>query len=365
MRRIPPARTIPGGLDYMKENIFGYTKAELAELVKSLGEPAFRAGQLFIWMYRDMVWEFSKMTNLSRDLRARLEENYTIQIYRHNHVDESDDGTKKYLYPAPGEKFVEAAFIPDRERATLCLSTQVGCKMGCLFCMTARQGFQGQLSVGEILSQVYTLPERDRLTNLVYMGMGEPMDNIDAVIDSIGIISDPQGLNMSQKRITVSTIGIIPAMRRYLEETRSPLAISIHNPIESERKQLMPVQSVYPIADVVQTLRDYDFKDRKLSFEYIMFDGVNDSPRHANALVKLLNGLRCKVNLIHFHAIPDSPLKGSPRSAMEDFQRRLKTKGLMTTIRKSRGEDIQAACGLLSTLELVKRKKVDLDELDF
>jgi 23S rRNA (adenine2503-C2)-methyltransferase len=349
-----------------KPNLFGYGRSELQELVSELGQPRFRANQIFIWMYRDMVWNFEAMTNLPKDLRARLSESYRIELYRHDQVDESADGTKKYLYPAPGEKYIEAAYIPEEKRATLCLSTQVGCKMGCLFCMTARQGFQGQLSVGEILSQVYSLPERETLTNIVYMGMGEPMDNIDAVISSIKILSDPDGLNMSQKRITVSSIGIIPAMRRYLEETRAPLAISIHNPIEEERRQLMPVQSVYPIAEVVSALRDYDFSDRRLSFEYIMFRGVNDSPRHANALVKLLNGLRCKVNLIHFHQIPDSPLEGSTRQSMEAFQARLKAKGLMTTIRKSRGEDIQAACGLLSTLELVKKQRnAQAEDSDF
>jgi 23S rRNA (adenine2503-C2)-methyltransferase len=347
-----------------KTNIFGYGRRELRDLATSLGQPAFRGDQIFIWMYRDMVYDFASMTNLSKGLRSRLDESYAIDLYRHSHVDESSDGTKKYLYPAPGGKYVEAAYIPEDTRATLCVSTQVGCKMGCLFCMTARQGFQGQLSVGEILSQIYRLPKRDKLTNLVYMGMGEPMDNIDAVIGSIDILSDPDALNMSQKRITVSTIGIIPAMRRYLQETRAPLAISIHSPFEDERRQLMPVQSVYPISEVVETLREYDFKDRKLSFEYIMFAGVNDTPRHAAALVKLLNGLRCKVNLIHFHPIPDSPLTGSPRAVMEDFQSRLKAKGLMTTIRRSRGEDIKAACGLLSTLKLVKPRQAD-DDRDF
>jgi 23S rRNA (adenine2503-C2)-methyltransferase len=347
-----------------KQNIFGYTREQLQDLAVRMGEPPFRAKQLFLWMYGRRTWNFEAMTDLSKNLRDRLSEGYYIDPLMFSHVDDSSDGTKKYLYPAPGEKFVEAAYIPDANRATLCLSTQVGCKMGCLFCMTARQGFQGQLSVGEILSQVYTLPERETLTNLVYMGMGEPMDNIEAVIQSIRILSDKDGLNMSQKRITVSTIGVVPAMRRYLEETKANLAISIHNPFDAERKQIMPIQSVYPIGDVISSLKDYNFKDRKLSFEYIMFDGVNDSRRHADELVRLLNGLRAKVNLIHFHSIPDSPLRGSGRPRMEEFQSRLKSKGLMTTIRKSRGEDIQAACGLLSTLELVKRQNA-AEEADF
>lgn len=349
----------------LRPNIFGYTKAGLEELMKQIGQPSFRAKQLFIWMYRDSVWDFDQMTNLPKDLRQQLNDSFRIEISRHNHVDASSDGTKKYLYPAPGDKYVEAAYIPDDGRATLCVSTQAGCKMGCLFCMTARQGFQGQLSTGEVLSQIYTLPERDTLTNIVYMGMGEPMDNIDVVIDSIAILSDKDGLNMSQKRITVSTIGVIPSLERYLTETKSPLAISIHNPFEDQRRALMPIQSVYPISEVIATLRRHDFKDRKLSFEYIMFDGLNDGSEHARELVRLLNGLRCKVNLIHFHSIPNSPLKGSSRNAMERFQSQLKAKGIMTTIRKSRGEDIQAACGLLSTLELVKKGKASKELADF
>ncbi len=202
------------------------------------------------------------------------------------------------------------------------------------------------------------LPERDTLTNIVYMGMGEPLDNVDSVIESILILSDPQARGISQKRITVSTIGIIPSLHRFLQETRANLAVSIHNPFDEERAQMMPVQHVYPIRDVVECLKEYDFKDRKLSFEYILFSGVNDTPHHAQELIRLLNGLRCIVNLIHFHPIPDSPLQGTPRNKMEEFQNILKSKGLMTTIRKSRGEDIQAACGLLSTLKLVKKESV-------
>lgn len=346
------------------KNIFGYTRKELEALMEELGEPAFRAKQLFSWIYGHMVWDFDLMTNLSKALREKLSAEYSAEPVPHSHADLSSDGTKKYLYPAPGKKYVEAAYIPEASRATLCLSTQVGCKMGCLFCMTARQGFQGQLSVGEILSQVYTLPERATLTNIVYMGMGEPMDNIDGVIKSIQILTDPEGLNMSSKRITVSTIGVIPAMERFLRETKAQLAISIHNPFDAQRRQLMPVQNVYPIEEVIERLRQYDFSQRKLSFEYIMFDGENDSPEHARRLVKLLNGLRCKVNLIHFHPIPDSPLSGSPREKMEEFQTFLKSRGIMTTMRRSRGEDIQAACGLLSTLKHVK-PAIRAESMDF
>ncbi len=337
-----------------KKNLFGMTRQELQDIFLELGEPQFRAQQLYEWLYVKGVTDTGRMTNLSKLLREKLDCQFRVEQLHPQQEKLSADGTIKYLYPAPGYKFIEAAYIPHEDKATLCVSTQVGCKMGCLFCMTARQGFQGQLSTGEILSQVYSLPHRDSLTNIVYMGMGEPMDNIDAVIDSILILSDPKGRNMSQRRITVSTIGIIPAMRRFLSETRANLAVSIHNPFDEERRQMMPVQNVYPIQEVVHALRDYDFRERKLSFEYILFEGINDSPRHARELVRLLNGLRCRVNLIHFHSIPDSPLRGTPRAGMEAFQDILKSKGLITTIRKSRGEDIQAACGLLSTLELVK-----------
>jgi 23S rRNA (adenine2503-C2)-methyltransferase len=270
-------------------------------------------------------------------------------------VQASVDGTKKYLYPAHKGLFIEAAYIPEKDRHTLCISSQIGCKMGCLFCMTGKQGFQGQLTAGEMVNQVLSLPESDQLTNVVYMGMGEPMDNIENVLKSLEIFTSDWGMGWSPRRINVSTIGVEPAMRRFIEESDAHLAISLHTPFNEERKKLMPIEQVYPIEEVISALKEYDFgRQRRISFEYIMFDGVNDTPAHIKGLTKLLNGIRCRINLIRFHPIPDSPLRGSSDEKMKWFSEQLSKKGLTTTIRRSRGEDIYAACGLLSTKNMIK-----------
>ncbi len=268
------------------------------------------------------------------------------------------DGTKKYLFPTQNNKFVEAAYIPEETRSTLCVSSQVGCKMGCLFCMTGKQGFQSNLTAGEIVNQVRNLPERENLTNIVYMGMGEPLDNLDELMKSLEIFTADWGFAWSPKRITVSTIGIVPAMKTFLENSQCHLAVSMHTPFDEERKKLMPIQTVYPLQEVIETIRSFDFgKQRRVSFEYIMFDGINDTPRHVKEMARILNGIRCRVNLIRFHPIPNTPLLGSSEEAIEKFMVGLNAKGIRTTIRASRGLDIYAACGLLSTKELVKSQK--------
>jgi 23S rRNA (adenine2503-C2)-methyltransferase len=232
--------------------------------------------------------------------------------------------------------------------------------MGCLFCMTAKQGFQGQLSAGEILNQIRSLPERHLLTNIVYMGMGEPFDNLDETMKSLEILTADYGFAMSPKRITVSTIGIIPAIKTFLEKSQCHLAVSLHSPFEEDRKKLMPIQTVYPLNEVLDTIRSYDLsRQRRISFEYIMFRGLNDTPRHVKELARLLNGIRCRINLLRFHPIPGTPLQSSDDATIEWFREALKEKGIMTTLRQSRGQDIDAACGLLSTKELLKAKKVD------
>lgn len=347
----------------MKANIYGFTPAQLKELVTQLGLPAFTANQLADWLYKKQVYSFAEMTNLSKQAREKLDAAYYLQRVEPSNVQVSVDGTKKYLYPtSQPNKFIEAAYIPDGERATLCVSTQIGCKMSCLFCMTGKQGFQGNLSSGEILNQVQSLPEFDKLTNIVYMGMGEPLDNVEAVLDSLEIMTSAKGYAWSPRRITVSTVGIIPAMITFLQRSEAHLAVSLHSPFDDERKEIMPIQSVYPIAKVIDELRNWDFShQRRVSFEYIMFKGVNDSMRHANELVKILHGISCRVNLIRFHAIPDTPLEGSSDEDIIRFQNILKARGIMTTIRASRGEDIFAACGLLSTKELLKKQQ----EADF
>jgi 23S rRNA (adenine2503-C2)-methyltransferase len=342
----------------MKTNLFGLTPTKLKTVVSSLGLPTFTATQLAEWMYKKQVSGFADMTNLSKQAREKLETEYTVQLIPSTKVQISTDGTKKYLYPTQTAKFIEAAYIPDSDRATLCVSTQIGCKMGCLFCMTGKQGFQGNLSAGEILNQIQSLPEFEKLTNIVYMGMGEPLDNVDAVLDSIEIMTSEKGYGWSPKRITVSTIGIIPAMITFLEKSQAHLAVSLHSPFDAERQEIMPIQSVYPITEVIAEIRRWELgRQRRISFEYIMFKGVNDTARHANELVRLLNGIKCRINLIRFHPIPDTPLEGTSEEGILEFQNRLKAKGLTVTIRASRGQDIFAACGLLSTKELVKKQQ--------
>lgn len=286
-----------------------------------------------------------------------LSAKYTVGLTKPERVSESADGTKKYLFPVANTRYVEAAYIPDDDRATLCVSSQSGCKMGCLFCMTAKQGFQGNLTAGEILNQLRSIPEFINVTNIVYMGMGEPLDNLDNVLKSLEILTSKWGMGWSTKRITVSTIGLIPAMKQFLEKTNCHLAISLHTPFDDERRMLMPIQNVYPISDVIAELKNYRFTDhRRVSFEYIMFDGLNDTPRHVKELVRLLNGLTCRINLIRFHPIPDSPLRTSPDERIIQFRDSLTAKGIFTTIRASRGQDIQAACGLLSTKALQEKR---------
>lgn len=345
-----------------KEALFGKTLSELQQVVKDLGMPGFTASQIAEWLYKNKANSIDEMTNISKKARAQLNEAYTIGLTAPFKEQVSVDGTKKYLFPTDKNLFVEAAYIPEENRKTLCISSQVGCKMGCLFCMTGKQGFQSQLTAGEIINQVRSIPETDELTNIVYMGMGEPMDNIEEVLKSLEILTSEWGYGWSPRRINVSTIGVIPAMRRFIEESEAHLAISMHSPFDEERKKLMPIQQVYTIEKVVEALRDYDFgRQRRISFEYIMFEDINDTDAHVKGITKLLNGIRCRINLIKFHPIPNSPLKGTSHERMQWFSDQLRSKGLTSTIRRSRGEDIYAACGLLSTKALIKKDEAKND----
>lgn len=346
----------------MKEKLFGKTLTELQEIVANEGMPAFTAKQIADWLYKKRIAEISEMNNLSKDNRAKLQEKYQIGLSAPIKVQTSVDGTKKYLYPTTGKNFIESAYIPDKNRATLCISSQIGCKMGCLFCMTGKQGFQGQLSAGEIVNQIHSLPEFEKLTNIVYMGMGEPFDNLKEVLKSLEIMTSDWGYFWSPKRITVSTIGIIPAMQQFLAESKAHLAISLHSPFEEDRKKIMPIENVYHLPKLLKAIRDFEWgKQRRISFEYILFKGFNDSQKHVNELARILNGIKCRINLLRFHPIPDSPLESPDEKSITEFRERLNLKGITTTIRASRGEDIFAACGLLSTKELQKKR----DEKDF
>ena len=296
------------------------------------------------------------MTNLSKAGRECLKERYELGITLPAGVAESVDGTRKYLFPVScpvggrmEDSAVEAVVIPDGERRTLCVSSQAGCKMGCRFCMTGRQGFHGQLSAAQILNQFIAIPESQELTNAVFMGMGEPLDNFDAVMAAIEVLTADWGFGWSPKRITLSTIGVLPKLRRYLDECKCHLAVSLHDPFPDERLEMMPAQKAWPLREVVDLIKRYDSTgQRRVSFEYTMFAGFNDDKRHADALVRLLSGLECRVNLIRFHRVPDFPYESSPDVVMERFRDRLSAHGVTATIRASRGEDILAACGLLA-----------------
>ncbi len=335
------------------DNLVGMTIAELEKVVAGCGLPKFNAKEIGKWIYQRGAKSIDEMTNISKNGRSKLSENYEIKLFAPDDVNESSDGTKKYLFHALNGKYIETAYIPDEKRKTLCVSSQVGCKMGCRFCMTSRQGLQGQLSSADILNQLLSLPEKEVVSNLVFMGMGEPFDNTDEVLKTLEILTSDYGFNYSQRRITVSTIGLVPGLRRFINESDCHLAISLHSPFDEERKKLMPVQRLYPIKEVIDILKEANFdKQRRISFEYILFKGLNDTQSHINQMAKLLNGLRCRVNIMHFHSIPGSGLQGANNDTLINFRDGLNKKGIIATVRKSRGEDILAACGLLSTGKL-------------
>ena len=337
----------------MKQTLLGKTLPELQQVALSVGLQKFAGKQLAEWLYVRRATSFEQMTNISLKGRQALEEQYTIG--RHNPVAEavSKDGTKKYLFrlslqDGKGDVYIESVYIPDNDRATLCVSTQAGCKMGCKFCMTGTLGFHGQLPASEILNQIFSIPDADKLTNIVYMGEGEPMDNIDHVLRSLQVMTEPWGCAWSPKRITVSTVGVVPGLECFLKESECHLAVSLHNPFGAERQEIMPIEKRYHLTDVVAMLKQYDWQhQRRVSFEYICWHGQNDTIRHAKELVRLLKGLPCRINLIRFHAGVDQTFAGSDEKQMEWLRDYLSDNGITTTIRRSRGEDILAACGML------------------
>ena len=326
------------------------TLSELQEVTKGLGMPGFTAKQIAQWLYVKRVKSIDEMTNLSLKHRAMLSEAYVVGAETPINEMRSQDGTVKYLYHTFDNHFVETVFIPDEDRGTVCVSSQVGCKMNCKFCMTGKQGFSGNLSANQIINQIHSLPEFERLTNVVMMGMGEPLDNLDEVMKALEIMTAQWGYAWSPKRITLSTVGLKKGLQRFLEESECHLAVSLHAPLPALRRELMPAERAYSIIEIVDVLRNYDFShQRRLSFEYIVFKGVNDSVVYAKELLKLLRGLDCRVNLIRFHAIPNVELEGVDVAKMTELRDYLTQHGLFTTIRASRGEDIFAACGMLST----------------
>ena len=333
----------------------GMSLYELKEVARSLGMPAFTGGQMAKWLYSQHVRTIDEMTNISKANREKLAEQYTVGCMPPVDCQKSVDGTIKYLFPTSTGKRVETVFIPDNDRATLCVSSEVGCKMNCLFCQTGKQGYEGSLTAADILNQIDALPERDRLTNIVFMGQGEPMDNLDNVLRATEVLTADYGYAWSPKRITVSSVGLRRKLQRFLDESECHVAISLHSAIPEQRAQLMPAERGMSITEIVELLRNYDFShQRRLSFEYIVFGGVNDSTAHAKEIVRLLRGLDCRINLIRFHQIPGVDLHGADEKRMESLRDYLTAHGIFTTIRASRGQDIYAACGLLSTAKKIE-----------
>ena len=334
------------------EYLYGQTLPQLEALCNRLEMPRFAAKQIARWLYDKHATTIEAMSELSARHRALLAETYEVGLTAPEKVSISTDGTKKYLYRTSQNHFIESAYIPDGDRATLCISSQAGCRMGCRFCATGRQGLQHSLSTNEILNQIESLPERERLTYVVFMGMGEPLDNLDSLLPALEVLTSAWGFGWSPTRITVSTAGVASRLERFLEATQVHLAVSLHNPFPHERAEIMPIEKAWPIREVVEILRRYDFThQRRVSFEYIVMSGLNDSPRHIRELCRLLDGIKCRINLIRFHKIPGSPYFSPDDRAMIAFRDALTAKGIHTTIRTSRGEDIQAACGLLSTAQ--------------
>jgi 23S rRNA (adenine2503-C2)-methyltransferase len=336
----------------VRERLYGKTLNELIAVTKRVALPGFAARQIADWLYKKDISSIGGMTNLPKKAREILSNEYEIGTYPPEKVSESSDGTKKYLYSVLKNKYIETAYIPESDRATICVSSQAGCKMGCVFCMTGKQGFQGNLTANEILNQFRSLPEFKTLTNMVYMGMGEPLDNITEVLKSLEILTSEWGYGWSPTRITVSTVGLINPVKDFLSRSRCHLAVSLHSPFDEERRKLMPIQRTNTVKEVLDVIRNFDFNSqRRVSFEYILFKDLNDSPKHIKELARILNGIKCRINIIRFHSIPGSPFTSPGMEETIAFKEALNAKGILTTIRASRGVDIQAACGLLSTIE--------------
>ena len=332
------------------KKLLGMNPAQLAAVAAAVGLKPVAARQIASWLYVKRAVSIDAMTDLSKSARARMEaDGYYVGREAPKLEARSSDGTVKYLFEGVGGCDIEAVYIPDKDRATLCVSSQAGCRMGCRFCMTGQGGWQGNLDTGAIINQILSIPESETLTNIVFMGMGEPTDNIESVLGAIDILTSPWGMAWSPRRITVSTIGKPEGVRILLDRTQVHLAISVHSPFALERERLMPVEKAFPMRDIMPMLRGHDFAhQRRLSIEYTMFAGINDDERHADALAREFKGTDARVNLIRFHRTPGFEGRPSERAVMERFRDRLNELGMLATIRASRGEDIDAACGMLA-----------------
>jgi 23S rRNA m2A2503 methyltransferase len=346
----------------MKKQLLGKTLEQLQEVCKDLCLPSFAAKQIAQWIYQKREEDINNFTNLSVKAREILAGEYEVGFVSPIEVQTSQDGTKKYLFKYDSKSFVETVIIPSEDRITICVSTQVGCKMNCAFCATGHQGFVCDLSAGEILNLVMSVQESSQITNIVYMGMGEPMNNYDQVMQSLQILTSSWGLALSPRRITVSSSGLREGVKRFLKESDCHLAISLHSPFTEQRQTIMPVEKSNPVAQIIYDIKQCDWSgQRRVSFEYILWKDFNDSEEHAKSIADLLSGFECRVNLIRFHTIPGTPFKSASNAELIAFRDRLNAMGLLCTIRASKGEDILAACGLLSTKAITEEKSKNQD----
>lgn len=333
-----------------KTNLFGMSLESLRSFIQRVDMPRFRADQIADWLYRHHADSLDQMTNISRADRARIGEVAEIRLRPPVECRVSADGTRKYAFATDGGDVVESALIPEGDRMTLCISSQVGCRVGCVFCATGAMRLRGNLSSGEILNQYRTIPERERITNIVYMGMGEPLDNLNAVAESVLCLTRPYGYGLSNRRVTLSTVGKPAPLTRFLERCDIRLAVSLHTPFQEQRRELMPGTRGYDLSELITMLRERARGDtRRVSFEYVMLRDINDSLSHADETVRLLSGMQTRVNLIPFHPWSGNDMRPSSPAQIERFRVRLERNGLTATVRATRGLDIEAACGLLAT----------------
>jgi len=336
-----------------KINLLAFDRKAMADYFLRIGEKPFRAVQLLQWIHQRGVTDFGLMSNLGKALRGQLEEHCVIRPPAIVHQQQSADGTRKWLLQVDAQNRIETVFIPEPGRGTLCVSSQVGCALNCSFCSTAQQGFNRNLSVAEIIGQLWVaqqeLGDAARVTNVVLMGMGEPLLNFNNVVSAVNLMMDDFAYGLSKRRVTLSTSGVVPALDRLAEVSDVSLAVSLHAPDDKLRDQLVPINQKYPLRELLAACKRYVGKEnrRKVTFEYVMLAGINDAPSQARALVRLLSDVPAKVNLIPFNPFPGASQQCSSPAAIERFSLVLQQAGLITTTRKTRGDDIDAACGQL------------------
>ncbi len=345
----------------LSTNLANYSADGLEKRLADLGQPKFRSKQVFRWIWKDGIHDFSSMSNLSREFREKLKSDFSLELPKIVRAETSDDGTIKYLLGLSDGKTVETVWIPrdDQDRVTVCISTQVGCRMGCTFCLTGQQKVERNLLAGEIAGQLMVLPNREKITNVVVMGMGEPFDNYVELMGALEIMTHVEGLNMGPRKITVSTSGLVPAIKRFVQESKCQLAVSLNAPNDEIRSQIMPINRAYNIDTLLGALKEisrHDFprlRQNKFSitFEYILIHELNDRVEHARELAKRLRGIPCKVNLLLYNENPNVPYKRPRPENVEAFQRVLSQEALLNFVRKSRGRDISAACGQLASMQ--------------